>query len=257
MLGAVALLGNRLATMAHPACIALRERWYVERGWRHAYRHYEDAITSRLDAGKAILDVGCGRTFPLATEYLAHTNAVYGIDPVVDPAAVAAGAVVKSGSADALPFPDASLDIVVCRSVLEHIERPSAVFGEVARVLRPGGVFIFLTPSRHDYVSLAARVLPNAWHPWVVRRFEGRAEVDTFPTFYRANTRSAVQRYAHRCGLAVQRLEYLRHPPEYFMFSPLLYGLVALYDDLIGRLNVLDFLRGWLLGVLQKPSGGA
>jgi SAM-dependent methyltransferase len=239
--------------MAHRACVALRERWYVERGWRHASRHYEDAVAARLDAGKSILDLGCGRTFPLAAKYLARTDTVYGVDPLAEPTAVASGAIARVGSADAIPFPDASFDVVACRSVLEHIRRPAAAFAEVARVLRPGGVFIFLTPSRYDYVSLAAGLLPNAWHPWIVQRLEGRAEADTFPTFYRANSRSAVECHARRAGLVVGHLEYLRHHPEYFMSSPLLYRLAALYDDVIGRLDVLDFLRGWLLGVLQRP----
>lgn len=251
--GAVAALRDGLADMAHPTCIALRERWYVERGWRHAYQHYQEAVAAHLDAGRAILDLGCGRTFPLAAKYLAHTDAVFGVDPLVDPAAVAGGAVAKPGSAEEIPFPDGRFDVVVCRSVLEHLARPAAAFGEVARVLRPGGAFIFLTPSRYDYVSLAARVLPSAWHPWIVQHLEGRAEADTFPTYYRANSRAAVERHAGRAGLSVQRLEYLRHHPEYFMSSPLLYRLVALYDRLIDRVGGLDFLRGWLLGVLQKP----
>ena len=241
--------------MTHSACIALRDRWYVQRGWRHAYRHYEDAILTRLDGRKSILDLGCGRTFPQAPRYLAHTNSVYGVDPLVDAAAVTPGAIARSGLADALPFPDASFDIVACRSVLEHIARPAAVFAEIARVLRPGGEFVFLTPSRYDYVSLAARVLPDAWHPWIMSRLEGRAEADTFPTFYRANTRRAVAHHARRYGLVVRRLEYLRHPPEYFMFSPMLYRLAALYDHAINAVGALDFLRGWLWGVLQKPAG--
>lgn len=42
----------------------------------------------------------------------------------------------------ALPFGDASLDAVVCTASVEYLTRPQAVFAEVLRVLRPGGVFV-------------------------------------------------------------------------------------------------------------------
>ena len=237
----------------HPKVVELRQRWYVQRGWQHAYRHYQTAVIAHLDPQRAILDLGCGRTFPQAAKYLSQTPAVFGVDPVADPAAVPAGAVVKLGLAEQIPFADASFDVVACRSVLEHIQHPHAVFDEVARVLRPAGMFIFLTPSRYDYVSLAARLLPNAWHPWIMRRLEDREEDDTFPTYYRANARAAARRLAARACLEVERLDYLNHPPAYFMFSPLLYRVAALYDQLLHRFERLDFLRGWLLGVLRKP----
>ena len=241
-------------SLAHPKCVALRDRWYIQAGWEHAYRHYERAIVERLDGGKSILDVGCGRTFPLAGKFLARTDAVFGIDPVADPSAVANGAVVKRGTGDAIPFDDGSFDLVVCRSVLEHVERPAALFADVARVLKAGGVFVFLTPSRYDYVSLAARLIPNRWHPWIIRRLEGRAEEDTFPTYYRANSRAAVSRHARRAGLAVQRLDYLNHPPTYFMSSPTLYRVMNFYDRLVCRFEALGFLRGWLLGALAETG---
>jgi SAM-dependent methyltransferase len=48
----------------------------------------------------------------------------------------------RAGAA-ALPFPDARFDAVVACLVFEHIEDVDGAIGEVARVLRPGGRFLF------------------------------------------------------------------------------------------------------------------
>lgn len=44
--------------------------------------------------------------------------------------------------AEALPFEDRSFDIVTCRIAAHHFPHPDVFVGEVARVLRPGGVFV-------------------------------------------------------------------------------------------------------------------
>jgi SAM-dependent methyltransferase len=46
-----------------------------------------------------------------------------------------------TGSATAIPLPAASVDLVVSFNVLEHIQGLGAALPEIARVLRPGGVF--------------------------------------------------------------------------------------------------------------------
>jgi SAM-dependent methyltransferase len=51
-----------------------------------------------------------------------------------------------TGDATCLPFPDASFDRVIAAEVLEHIPDDSAALGELARVLRPGGVLALSVP---------------------------------------------------------------------------------------------------------------
>lgn len=52
-------------------------------------------------------------------------------------------------NADAhLPSADDTFDVVLCTAAVDYLTRPAAVFGEVARVLKPGGLFLVLFSNR-------------------------------------------------------------------------------------------------------------
>lgn len=54
-------------------------------------------------------------------------------------------------------FADGSLDIVISQDVMEHVNDPAAVFKEVARTLKPGGAYIFTTPTYKELVASERR----------------------------------------------------------------------------------------------------
>ena len=60
-----------------------------------------------------------------------------------------------SVSGEALPYPDACFDVVVCVDVLEHVQDLARVLAEVSRCLRPGGLFLFDTINRNPLARLA------------------------------------------------------------------------------------------------------
>jgi SAM-dependent methyltransferase len=105
-----------------------------------------------LRGGDRVVDLGCGAGGPSA--WIAHeTDAVLvGVDLSRVGARLAAGraeahgladAGFAVGSADALPFTDACAVAVMSVDSLQYVPAKRATFAEVARILRPGGRFVF------------------------------------------------------------------------------------------------------------------
>lgn len=234
-----------------PLAARLRDRYY--RAEDHPYRVLERHVDALITDGTAVLlDAGCGRTAPVLRRYIGRVPRLIGVEvvPFVD-----VPPQIETHQADLarLPLPSASVDLIMSRSVFEHLADPHAVYAELARVLRPGGQLVFLTANLWDYGTMVARLVPNRLHAKVVKATEGRAEEDTFPTAYRSNSRPAVERLARGAGLAVERFDYLSQYPNYFMFSGTLFFLAMGYEKLISRFGALRGLRGWILVTLRKP----
>lgn len=204
---------------------AYRARYAQKRpGWRPATAVYEAEIRARLRPGMRVLDLGCGRGGALE-QLRAAIDHPLGVDPdhrsLVEhrlpdlPRAVA--------SADALPLPAQSVDLVLASWVLEHLPQPLDAFREVARVLRPGGALIVLAPGAWSLPALVNRTL-RPLQRWLVPRLYGRAEEDAFPVTYRANTRRRLADLAQRAGLQLDTFRAIEDP-TYFAFHPLLFRL--------------------------------
>ena len=81
----------------------------------------------------------------------------------------AGGGLARAGEITALPFADASFDLVAAFDVVEHVDDDRKVFGELTRVLKPEGRLIFSVPLHpahwtefDDYVGHARRYEPAA-----------------------------------------------------------------------------------------------
>ena len=145
--------------------------------------------------GKVVLDLG--RAGGFMAEALALRGAhVTGIDPAAE-AIDAARAHARQGSlrigydvgvGEALPYDVASFDSAVCVDVLEHVADLDKVLSEVARTLRPGGLFLFDTIKRNLPAQLATIIMAEA-----VLRLLPRGTLDPAMFIKPAELRAAMQ----------------------------------------------------------------
>ncbi len=99
--------------------------------------------------GLELLDVGCG-SGTLIGLLKRRGFRPMGVDFSAEAAAVAEkenGVRVVTGSLIDAAFPAQSFDVVTLFHVMEHVTNPREVLGEVARILRPGGVAILQVPN--------------------------------------------------------------------------------------------------------------
>lgn len=204
----------------------------------------EHALVLRL-AGvldrQRVLDVGCGDG-TLAVMIARQGAKVTGID--ADPAmlaaarthaeAVGAELALRLGQAEALPFPDASFDVVIAMTVLCFVPEADRAVQEMTRVLRPGGRLVLGELGRWSTWAAGRRLrswLGNAM--WRRAHFRGP---------------NALRQLAADAGLVVECLEgAVFYPPVAWLAR-----FMAPLDHWFGRHTL--FSAAFLVVAANKPS---
>ncbi len=103
---------------------------------------------ARLE-GARILDAGCGVGM-YAAQFARFSEHVVGVEIDLPAARQARGRVpaIVNAPAEALPFADASFDVVFSHEVLEHVADDRLAAAEIARVAAPGGRIVIFVPNR-------------------------------------------------------------------------------------------------------------
>ena len=182
------------AEYARMAEAEARHFWFV--GTRAVIR---TALARALGPGGAanrLVDLGCGTGSTL--DAIEGASLRVGIDPSPDALGFARernGCAFAWGSAEALPFRDASFDAALALDVLEHVPDDARAAREARRVLRPGGVLVVTVPAFRSLWSAHDDALHH------LRRYR----------------KSEVRRLLEEAGLEVLEAGYY----NFFLFPPI------------------------------------
>ena len=215
-------------------------------------RIFRERILAQCNKDAVVLDLGAGAGILPDMNFRGQVARICGID--LDPRVQSNPMLDEGKLADAgqIPYADETFDLVIADNVVEHLADPVGVFHEVHRVLKPGGTFLFKTPNRTHYMPVIARLTPHRFHQ-AVNKLRGRAEVDTFPTLYRANTAGDVRWVAAQSGFDILSIDRIEGRPEYMRLSWITYLLGAAYERVVNSTNSLAMFRILLIGALIKP----
>jgi ubiquinone/menaquinone biosynthesis C-methylase UbiE len=173
------------------------------------FERLHSELVARLPVD-SLLDAGCGDGRYLRALDQQLPERIAGVDlseRILETAhAAIPRAELRQGNLEALPFDDASFDLVLCTQVIEHVLDAAAGIDELVRVLTAGGRVVISTDNERNIVT---RVL-NAPRTGVVRalRLRGtRGRIESPATPY---TRESFRALLEGAGLMVSRLETFR-----------------------------------------------
>jgi Methyltransferase domain len=172
-------------------------RLRYRRGYVFADDYYECLVSNLVSQGSLWIDIGCGRDiFPsnLAGAKLLADRAelLVGVDP--DPNVFENDLLDERFQGVIEDYQsDRMFDLVTMRMVAEHVVEAEACVAKLSDLTKSGGHVVIYTPWKWAPMSLAASVIPFAFHNRLKRLIWDSEEQDTFPTAYKMNTRKALQ----------------------------------------------------------------
>lgn len=229
---------------------------FLTPGLQYSQQSYEAELQSAVTEETDWLDLGCGhQVLPdwrsrEERALLGRCRSIVGID--YDLPSLRAHPYLSNrikGDASALPLRARSFDLVTANMVVEHLTDPVQQFIEVARVLKPGGRFLFHTMNVSGYYVVLSRHLPQKMKnrmAWILQR---RAEKDVFPTHYRVNSKKRIQEVAAASGLQVETIRLIESTPQMRICPPLV--LVELLWIRFIRHPRMEGLRTNLIAILR------
>lgn len=226
---------------------------------QHLHTIYKFRVADLINERRArvTLDVGTGKEcpfFPFVRDPRLHV--IVGVDCSEHELRHNADLDLKivADAAGGLPFRDGSMDLVVSRSVVEHIKDNHAFFADCARVLRPAGTLVHTFPGKFAPFSLLNRMIPNALARWLLANLHPHWKDECgFIAYYDECYFSAIQKLLDRHGFSNYQFVFRYYQSIYYDFFFPLYAIMLLYDLVIWFFGI----RNLACGILFVASRGS
>lgn len=211
---------------------------------RHLFGRYSETIANRLNhsSKQIVVDLGAGKR-TLFAEYLTrpHSHLIIGVDISADEMIANPDLQAKctANIGSGLPFVDNSVDLLVSHDLLEHIDDPKLFFSESKRILKPGGFFIHLLPSKFAPFALINQCLPSALSKRILSSlFSESRGIGGFPARYRLCYYSAIRTLMSKNELRAGRIITINDQSAYFGFFLPFFLISVLYEWVVQKVGI-------------------
>lgn len=195
---------------------------------KHSQEMYESILKKSLNENCKWLDLGCGHRllppwrYEQELQLAGCTSDILGLDYNLH--SLKKHKTIQKrirGEIGYLPFSDGIFDIVTANMVFEHLKDPSIQMKEIHRVLKPGGVLLFHTPNATSYVTIIAKLIPDAIKDKLVWLLQKRKEEDVFPAYYKVNSLNDIRMFTMICGFEIDQIKMISSSAQFVMIPPL------------------------------------
>lgn len=152
----------------------------------------------------------------------------------------------EMADAESLPYPPAYFDVIVVAGVLHHLDLPRA-YGELARVLKRGGVVICTEALRHNpIIQMYRRRTPALRTAWEAEHILGKTEIEQARDYFEY---VKVERFFHLATLGSVAFRNTR------LFGPIL-RVAEWVDGVLLRIPGLKWYAWQAIFMLRRPKAG-
>lgn len=169
---------------------------------------------------KTAVDVGCSAGL-FASALSPYFYEVFGIDIDTHALEIAKQQHAKPnvryvlGDSLNLPFPDNSIDLVLCNHVYEHVPDATQLFDEILRILSPNGVCYFGAASRLTFIEPHYHLPLLSWLPKPLAHFYMKVSGKGEYYYEKLKTLWGIRRLTKQFIISDYTLEIVRNPDRY------------------------------------------
>ena len=214
-------------------------------------RAFTAFVIEECDAhdGEAVaLDIGCGNGIGCnvgwTREIRSHVRELWGIEPdesIERPAEIDH---FQHALMETAELPENHFDVIFSFTVMEHVEKPEEFMRAVERALKPGGVYIFMTPNGKHYFSIIGSLLKAIRLDEIILRMLRGATVDEYhyPVQYKFNSARQIEPICEQLGFEKPECVFIeREGPKPYFPGPLrpIWWLLMKKRDIVKKPELL------------------
>ena len=208
-----------------------------------------------------VVDVGGGRTWHFDDAFRSNPAwrligvdidlAELALNPMLDEA-------IGADICETLGVPDASVDLILCRAVIEHLHDTPAFLRNAHAALRPGGHAVFVFANKWSPPMILNRILPHKLaEKLLLALVPGTAGYGGFRAYYDKCSYSAFRRELRRLGFEIEYDYCSYYSSSYFQFFLPIHILSILLDIVRQTLSIKNLASMNLFVVRRADDASA